>query len=82
MAQTQRAIKALKDAGAEISQHPNVKSWTVAQFQKARVIVSDQDGLLSSLYVITNGKEDDHMTDYFAGTWARNTKQAIWLAQH
>ena len=81
MAKTQNAIKILQKAGAQISQHPHVRAWTVAQFPAAQIIVNDQDGEVSSLYVIRNGRRDDIQSDYFAGTYEPSTKAAIELAR-
>jgi len=78
MATTVNAVKAMKKAGATVTQ--NGRRY-IGQFPAAKVEVNDQDGTAITIYVIHNRTQDDLVTDYFAGTFKNTIKGAIELAK-
>lgn len=79
MAQTKNALKKLLAAGAIITKKDELHF--VARFPAANIEVTDQDGEAIAFYVIRHGAQDDLVSDYFAGSFRSNVKQAIELAR-
>jgi hypothetical protein len=80
MTTTANAIKKLQKEGATIIRQNAFH--TIAQLPAAKIEVIDQDGEAISIYVIkTSALYDAVTTDYFAGHFRPNIKQAIELAR-
>ena len=78
MATISNAITQLQKAGARVSRDGHK---IIGQMKAARIEVTEQGIEAISFYVIKNGAQDDLLTDYFAGSWRKNIKQAIKLAE-
>ena len=75
------AIKRIKKAGFTVEQIRN--NFRASQINNPRVIEFFKNGSSEEICCINVrhlADEHDSMTDYFAGTWARNLKQALELA--
>jgi hypothetical protein len=79
MALTKNVLKKFEKEGITVTS-PRPGNY-VARFPAANVQIIDQDGEAISFYVIRHGRQDDHMTDYFAGKFVDNAKQAIEFAR-
>ncbi len=79
MAKLTSVIKKMQEAGAQINQK-NERTY-VAEFQNTNVEFINDDGEVFNFYVISKTQKDDIVSDYFPGTFARNTKHAIALVQ-
>lgn len=75
------AIKKIEKAGFTVEQFGN--TYRASKLHNPRVIEFFKNGSseeICCLNVRHLADQHDSMTDYFAGTWARNLKQALALA--
>ncbi len=74
-----QVIKNMEAAGAKVTSKS--ERMYVAEFSGANVEFINDEGDVDNLYVIGKKSRDDIQSDYFPGTFARNTKHAIELAK-
>ena len=77
MAKLTTVISKMEKAGAKVQQKS--ERMYIAEFEKANVEFINDEGEVTNLYVIGKNQKDDIVSDYFPGTFARNTTHAIAL---